>query len=150
MRSNFMVVATTNCPLCKSNNIRERAKVGAFFKVWRCRECTFAWVDRSDLARPEAAPSYQDRDYQKTGRYGPLRPPYVINGFNQVSIKELYRRFGLTPTWISTSYMGTSVVPYAPNFTVKVLGLAGSLFGKGSMLIAEAKPITSVTSSNHE
>lgn len=289
-----MLVATANCPLCKSNNILERAKIGAAFKVWRCRECTLVWVDRSDLARPEAAPSYQDydynqglrnafeqmkplyvkglqdriartlgdrslqncsfldvgcangeylwtaksigfgtvagieidasaakkasvygevaddvskfapssfevvqiknvlsnipdfvdflssclkvlkpdgfllldvlnqdsltallrnnlaRDYHKTGRYGPLRPPYVINGFNQASIKELYRRCSLTPTWISTSYMGTSLVPYAPNFTVKVLGLAGSLLGKGSMLIAEAKPITSTESSKHE
>jgi SAM-dependent methyltransferase len=289
-----MVLATETCPLCNSKNIRERAKVGAFFKVWRCRECTFTWVDRSDLAKPEAAPSYQDydynqglrnafeqmkplyvkgleqrifrtlgdrslqncafldvgcangeylwtaksmgfgkvagveidasaakeasiygevvdnvckfapssfdvvqiknvlsnipdfvdffsscltvlkpdgfllldvlnqdsltallrnnlaRDYQKTGRYGPLRPPYVINGFNQASIQELYRRLALTPTCISTSYMGTALVPYAPNFTVKLLGLTGSLFGKGSMLITEAKPITSAPSSKHE
>ncbi|MEG4106146.1 hypothetical protein [Microcoleus sp. S13_C5] len=112
-----MAIATTNFTLCKYNNIRERGQFGAFFKVWRCRECTFTWVDRRDLARPE---------------------------------KELYRCFYLTPTWISTSYMGTSVVPYAPNLTVKMLGLAGSLLGKGSILSAEAKPITSTESSKHE
>jgi 2-polyprenyl-3-methyl-5-hydroxy-6-metoxy-1,4-benzoquinol methylase len=280
-----MMIATTNCLLCSSNNIQKCTTVGAFFQVWRCGECTFTWVDRNDLAKPEATADYQEydynqnmrnsfepmkplyvkglqqriyrtlgdralkncafldvgcangeylwtaksmgfgtvagveiddsaaklasvygevtddvgkfspstfdvvhiknvlsnipnfvdfltsclkvlkpdgfllldvlnqdsltallrnnlaRDYQKTGRYGPLRPPYVINGFNQASIKELYRRLGLTPTGISTSYMGTHLVPYAPNLLVQILGFTGSLFGKGSMLITEAKPI---------
>ncbi|MBN3960624.1 class I SAM-dependent methyltransferase [Nostoc sp. NMS8] len=279
-----MANATLNCPLCCSNNILQRTTVGTFFKVWRCGECTFTWVDRNDLARPEAAASYDNygynrhlrssfeqmkplyikglqqrisrrlsdrslqncafldvgcangeylwtaksigfgrvagveidssaaklasvygevvddvekfapftfdvvqiknvlsnipdfvgflssclqvlkpdgfllldnpnqdsltallrntlaRDYQKTGLYGHLRPPHVINGFNLASIKELYRRLHLTPTYISTSYIGTSVVPYyPPNFTAKVLGLTTSFFGKGSLLITEGK-----------
>jgi len=277
---------TESCILCKSNNILKCAEVGDCFKVWRCQECTLTWIDRSDLARPESTPVYQDynynqnlrntfeqmkplylkgfrervertvstkswkncafldvgcanreylwtakemgfgkvtgveidgnaakeasvygevvdnvsklppssfdivqiknvlsnipdfvnflssclkvlkpdgflfmdllnqdslsallrnnlaKEYKKTGRYGQLRPPYVINGFNLASLNKLYSLCGLTIVSFRTTYMGTPLLPYAPNLTVKLLGVTSLLLGKGTMLITEAKLIT--------
>jgi 2-polyprenyl-3-methyl-5-hydroxy-6-metoxy-1,4-benzoquinol methylase len=274
-----------SCILCNSDRIQKTAVIGKDFTVWKCQECSFLWVDRQDLDKPEAFPSYESyqynhnirnhfeqmknlyiegfqkrirrtlgnqslenrsfldvgcangeylwtarnigfgqvsgveidpeaamfakahgevsddirklslqsydvvqvknvisnitdfssfltlcisvlkpdgfllldvlnqdsltailrntliRDYSRTGRYGPLRPPYVINGFNQSSLQELFRRFGLEPTWLGTSYMGNALVPYAPSHIAKTLGSIGSLVGRGSMLISESKRV---------
>lgn len=274
---------TTNCILCHSSNIQQCQTIKAFFRIWCCQKCTFTWVDRTDLDRPDATPSYDNyeynynlknnfnnmkllyikglqqriartlgdrslqncsfldigcangeylwaakaigfgkvagveidstavqqakvygevtdnvckfpessfdvvqiknvlgnitdfvtfmncclkvlkpggfllldvlnqdsltallrnnllRRYQKIGRYGHLRPPYVVNGFNQASLKELYSRLGLNITWCATSYVGNPLVPYAPNFALKLMGLTGALVGKGTMLLTEAK-----------
>jgi SAM-dependent methyltransferase len=82
------------------------------------------------------------RNYQKTGRFGPLRPAYVINGFNKKSLLLFYQHLGLTATWLKTSYMGSPLVPYAPSVVAKSLGVIGSVFGKGSMLVSEARRTT--------
>jgi SAM-dependent methyltransferase len=284
-----MDITTTNCPLCCSNNILKCGTAGAFFKIWRCGECTFTWIDRSDLARPEAAASYQDyaynrglrndfeqmkplyikglqqrisrtlgdrslknyafldvgcangeylwtaksigfsrvagveidssaakqasvygevaddvckftpssfdvvqiknvltnipdfvgfltsclkvlkpdgallidvlnqdsctailrsiwtRDYQErvggTSKYGYLRPPYVINGFNKASLKELFRRFDLTQTWLGSSYPGNYYLPYSEvtSSVKQALFWGFSMVGKGAYLLTEAK-----------
>lgn len=73
------------------------------------------------------------------GRFGPLRPPYVINGFTRRSLRLLLESHGLTLLHLSTSYMGSDMVPYGPSLLAKILGRAGSLIGKGSMLLSEAK-----------
>jgi SAM-dependent methyltransferase len=79
------------------------------------------------------------RNYESTTRYGYLRPPYVINAFNKASLIELLRRLDLTPTWISTSYAGSPLLPYYYYSVPNTLGLVGSVVGKGSFVVAEAK-----------
>lgn len=277
-------MVTESCLVCSSNSIQHYKTVGAFFRIWRCGQCTFTWVDRSDLDRPDAVASYEDyyhnqwirenfestkpfylkgfkqriartlghrslqdcsfldvgcangeylwtaksigfgvvagveidstaakrastygevkdnackfsessfdvvqiknilgnipdfvpfmaaclkvvkpngfllvdvlnqnslttqlrniliRDYQS--RYGYIRPPYVVNGFNKASLMELYNRLGLTPTWVSTSYVGSSLVPYdSCTFRGRLIGMTCSLVGKAMYLLTEAKPI---------
>ena len=284
-----MATISDNCPLCCSNKIRELGTAEAIFKIWRCKECTFSWVDRRDLARPEAAPSYQDyfynqdlrndfepmkplyikglqqriirtlgdrslqdcafldigcangeylwtakslgfgvvagveidsvsakqassygevtddvckfppvsfdvvqiknvlsnindfaslmnsslkvlkpngvllidvlnqdslggtlrsifmRNYQErkgaSSKYGFIRPPYVINGFNKASLKWLFRRFELMQTWIDSSYPGSCYLPYreVSKFVNKAYLVGSSLAGKGPYILAEAK-----------
>jgi SAM-dependent methyltransferase len=286
-----MDITTANCPLCCSNNILKRGIAADFFKIWHCRECTFTWVDRNDLAKPEAVAFYENygynqkirkvfeqmkplyikglqkrvirtlgdrslqncafldigcangeylwtakslgfgevagveidsvsaekasyygevtddvckflpdsfdvvqiknvltnindfisflnsslkvlkpngvllidvlnqdsctamlrsilmRDYQEregsASKYGYIRPPYVINGFNKASLKELFRRFNLIPTWFSSSYPGNCYLPYAdvPSSVKKALFDGFSIAGKGAYLLAEAKLI---------
>jgi SAM-dependent methyltransferase len=280
-----VINTTTSCPLCASNEIKNQVIVGNNFKVWNCGGCRFTWVDRDDLSRPEAAPSYDSYDYskglrrafeqmqtlylkgfeqrlkrtlgprslknsafldvgcangeylwtckslgfglvsgveidseaarhasrygevaddvsklshstydiiqiknvlsnipdflgflntyrsllkpngflfidvlnqysltavlrntlikqsEKTCRYGPLRPPYVVNGFSKSALKTLLLTQGYSLTHLSSSYMGSPQVPYAPNRIAGLLGLVGSWMGRGSMLIAEAKRV---------
>lgn len=71
-------------------------------------------------------------------RYGPLRPPYVINGFNPSSIAHVLNAFGLRQLWGTTSYVGSRLVPYGHCPAARVLGFVGSLAGRGSMLITES------------
>lgn len=85
------------------------------------------------------------KDYQErvggTSKYGYLRPPYVINGFNKASLNELFRRFDLIPTWLGSSYPGNCYLPYAevPISVKKALFGVFSMAGKGAYLLAEAK-----------
>lgn len=74
----------------------------------------------------------------KNGRFGPIRPPYVINGFNRKSLAALFDRLGLKPQFTCTSYAGHPLIPYKSNPVIRALGFAGSLFGKGSMLVTES------------
>jgi hypothetical protein len=77
------------------------------------------------------------RNYRFTGRYGPLRPPYVINGFNRSSLSVLGRRAGLHSIWTSTSFAGSSQVPYQRKPMLTVVGVASTALGQGSMIISE-------------
>jgi SAM-dependent methyltransferase len=73
------------------------------------------------------------------GRFGPLRPPYVINGFTTRSLSLMLERHGLRVGHLSTSYMGSDMVPYGPSFVATNLGRLGTFLGKGSMLISESR-----------
>ncbi len=49
------------------------------FRVWKCGECRFTWVDRMDLANPEAAAAYQDYPYNNNmfGYFEAMRSLYL-------------------------------------------------------------------------
>jgi 2-polyprenyl-3-methyl-5-hydroxy-6-metoxy-1,4-benzoquinol methylase len=84
------------------------------------------------------------RQYDVSGRYGPLRPPYVINGFSKKSVEVLLKRYDMYPISLKTSYLGSTSVPYfstssPKGLIAKFLGASGSLIGCGSMLVSEAK-----------
>ncbi len=54
------------------------------FRVWKCSECHFTWVDRADLANPEAAVFYQDYPYNKRlGLYFEQMRPYYFRGLRE-------------------------------------------------------------------
>lgn len=74
-----MEIATENCPLCSSTNISKCGTAEGIFKVWQCGECMFNWVDRSDLAKPEAAPSYEDYNHNQNLRnqFEQMKPLYT-------------------------------------------------------------------------
>lgn len=79
-------------------------------------------------------------DYKKSGRYGPLRPPYVINGFTKGAVKKFSIKYGLEVTLMKTSHLGSKYVPYTPPGKIAQFIRAGSSFiGYGSMIISELK-----------
>lgn len=73
-----MAIATSHCPLCCSNNILQRGTAEEIFKIWYCRKCTFTWVDRNDLAKPEAEAFYEDYGYNQNLRstFEQMKPLY--------------------------------------------------------------------------
>jgi SAM-dependent methyltransferase len=85
-----MAITTSNCPLCCSNNIRKLGTAEAIFQIWHCGECTFTWVDRNDLAKPEAAASYEDYGYNQNLRkvFEQMKPLY-IKGLQKRIIRTL-------------------------------------------------------------
>lgn len=273
-----MNMGAVACPLCGSNAQKERRTDRAFYHIWRCSRCRLEWIDRNDLTKPEATPSYENYGYnlaimeefgrmkavylkgfrqridrtvgsrglsncafldvgcangeylwtarqlgfghvsgveidsvaaghagmygdvfndvrelshsydviqiknvltnipdiiafmapclevlkpngflfidvlnqdsfgsllrhifRRKRRYGYLRPPYVINGFNRTSIAMLFWRLRLVPTLVSTSFVGSSSLPYSASFLPRAVGVTGKLLGRGSMLITESR-----------
>ena len=47
-----------------------------------------------------------------SSRYGHLRPPFVVNGFNKKSLAILLCQLGLKPTLVTTARIGSTMVPY--------------------------------------
>ena len=78
----------------------------------------------------------------KALRYGSLRPPAVINGFNKKSIVLLLREHGLQSLDVRDSYLGSTQVPYADVRLLKLVGMAGHALGMGTMLLVDAKKTT--------
>ena len=75
-------------------------------------------------------------NFEKSGRFGPLRPPYVINGFTKKSASELAIKHSLSTLSIETSYLGSDLVPYSPPGSIAQLIRVGSSYiGLGSMLV---------------
>lgn len=75
---------------------------------------------------------------QKNQRFGHLRPPYVINGFTLKSMQRMLDNLGLAIRYAENTYCGSIQVPYSSTFITKLTGFAGSLFGRGPMLVVEA------------
>jgi SAM-dependent methyltransferase len=72
------------------------------------------------------------------GRYGTLRPPYVVNAFKRETVGILLKSFNLRALRIHTSYMGHPLVPYHLSMAWEVLGRVSLLFDAGSMLISDS------------
>jgi 2-polyprenyl-3-methyl-5-hydroxy-6-metoxy-1,4-benzoquinol methylase len=79
-------------------------------------------------------------NYQQTGRYGPLRPPYVINGFTKNAVKKYAEKYGLEVSLLKTSYLGSQYVPYTPPGKIaQIIRVGSSYIGAGSMIISELR-----------
>lgn len=70
------------------------------------------------------------------GRFGSLRPPYVINGFSRESLATLCANVGLERVSIEDSYLGSQDVPYWNTRKLDALVKACARFGRGTMIIS--------------
>ncbi len=79
-------------------------------------------------------------DFVRSGRFGPLRPPYVINGFTTRSLRALAEKEELVVDRLETSYLGSAFVPYSPpGVFAQAIRVSSSKIGMGSMLIADLR-----------
>ena len=79
-------------------------------------------------------------DFRTTGRYGPLRPPYVINGFTKDSIAYLCNELNMSVLGVETSHLGSLYVPYSPpGFLAQGVRIVSTYLGYGSMLICNLR-----------
>lgn len=76
------------------------------------------------------------------GRFGSLRPPYVINGFTRRSLTKLCEDVGLEMTSIEDSYLGSPDVPYYATRRIDSLVKVCARFGRGTMIISSWRQST--------
>jgi SAM-dependent methyltransferase len=72
------------------------------------------------------------------GRYGTLRPPFVVSAFEKCTVNALLKSLGLRVLSIHSSYMSHPLVPYFSSLGWQVLGRATLLCDAGSMLISDS------------
>jgi SAM-dependent methyltransferase len=71
-------------------------------------------------------------------RYGCLRPPYVINGFNRRSLRALLERCGLRPLRMATAAQGSKQLPYFARSKTAFIGDLAAILGAGAMLVSDS------------
>ena len=77
---------------------------------------------------------------QIRGKPGALVPPFVINGFSKKSVAELARRNKARVAWLSTTYVGSDLLPYRRSLGLVARGWATMMIRAASMISAEIIP----------